>query len=180
MGKPPLGCIFIFSIIASLGLVSFATCLIAEANRPKKGDLKLDGKLCFLPETEAFGLGVAALVCLSIAQLIGNIILCTNYWPRGKARKAKKPILTALILLSFSWITSGAAAILIGAATSMSRTQAYGDGWLEGECYMVRGGVYISSGVLSLAAVLSLLGAAAMMKRMNQVDQDQRVHAQNT
>ena len=61
----------------------------------------------------------------------------------------------------------------------MSRIQPYGEGWLDAECYMVRGGVYISSGVLCLAAVLALLGAAAMMTRKNKVDQGQKVCAQN-
>ncbi|XWS49373.1 hypothetical protein CRYUN_Cryun13aG0158100 [Craigia yunnanensis] len=176
MGKHRVGCVLIFSVIASLGLVSFALCLVAEAKRPKKGDLKLDRKLCFLPASNAFGFGVAALICLSIVQIIGNVVVCANYWSRGKARKAKKPILTA-ILLAFSWISFGVVVILISAATSMSRTQPYGEGWLDGECYMVRGGVYICSGVLSLAAVLALLGAAAIMMRMNQVDQGQKVYA---
>ncbi|XVF52166.1 hypothetical protein PTKIN_Ptkin04bG0243000 [Pterospermum kingtungense] len=178
MGKHPLGCILIFSVIASLGLVSFASCLISEAKRPKKDDLKLDRNLCFLPASHAWGFRVAALICLSVAQFIGNVVVCANCWSSGKARKTKKPILTA-ILLAFSWISFGVAFILISTAMSMSRTQRYGEGWLDGECYIVRGGVYISSGVLGLAAVLALLGAAAMMIRMNQVDQGQKVYAQN-
>ncbi|XP_022738934.1 uncharacterized protein LOC111291437 [Durio zibethinus] len=179
MGKHRLGCVLVFSVIASLGLVSFTSCLVAEAKRPKKADLKLDGKLCFLPASHGFGFGVAALICLSIAQIIGNVLVCANYWSRsGKARKAKKPILTA-ILLAFSWISFGVAIILISTVTSMSRRQPYGEGWLDGECYMVRGGVYISSGFLSLAAVLALLGIAAITITTNQVDQGQKVYAQN-
>ncbi|XVF13781.1 hypothetical protein REPUB_Repub08aG0237100 [Reevesia pubescens] len=181
MTKHRLGCFLIFSVIASLGLVSFALCLVAEVKRPKKDDLKLDGKLCFLPASHAFGFGVAALICLSIAQIIGNVLVCANYyWSRGKQRKTKKPIITA-ILLAFSWISFGVAVILISAATSMSRTQpyGYGEGWLDGECYIIRGGVYIISGVSSLAAVLALLGAATMMITMNQVDQAHKEYAQN-
>ncbi|EOY25380.1 Uncharacterized protein TCM_016706 [Theobroma cacao] len=178
MGKHRVGFVLIFSAIASLGLVSFASCLVAEAKRPKKGDLKLDGKLCFLPTSRAFGFGVAALICLSIAQIIGNVAIWANCWWRGKARKAKKPFLTA-ILLAISWISFGVAVILLSAAMSMSRTQPYGEGWLDGECYLVRDGVYISSGVLSLAALFALLGAAAMMITVDQVDQGQKVYAQN-
>ncbi|XVE99985.1 hypothetical protein REPUB_Repub03eG0247200 [Reevesia pubescens] len=178
MVKHRVACVLIFSVIASLGLVSFSSCLVAEAKRPKKGDLKFDGKLCFLPASHVFGFGIAALICLSIAQIIGNVVVYANCWLRGKARKAKKPILT-VILLAFSWISFGVAVILISAATSMSRTQPYGEGWLDGECYIVRGGVYIISGVLSLAAVLALLGAAAIMLTSNQVDQAQKVYAQN-
>ncbi|XVE57278.1 hypothetical protein DITRI_Ditri04bG0078600 [Diplodiscus trichospermus] len=173
-----LVCVLIFSVIASLGLVSFASCLVAEAKRPKKGDLKLDRKLCFLPASNAFEFGVASVICLSLAQIIGNVIVCASYyWSRGKATKAEKPFLTT-ILLAFSWMSFGVAVMLISAATSMSTKQPYGDGWLDGECYIVRGGVYISSGVLSLAAVLALLGAAGMMIRMNQTDQGQKVYAQ--
>ncbi|XP_022731597.1 uncharacterized protein LOC111286074 [Durio zibethinus] len=180
MGKHQVTCVLLFSVIASLGLVSFTSCLVAEAKRPKKGDLKLDRNLCFIPASHAFGFGVAALICLSIAQIIGNIVVCAYYWSR---RKAKKPILTA-ILLAFSCfgscrISFGVVAILISAATIMSREQPYGEGWLDGECYRVRDGVYISSGVLSLATVLDLLGAAAMMIWMNQVDQGHKVCAQN-
>ncbi|XVF52222.1 hypothetical protein PTKIN_Ptkin05aG0001800 [Pterospermum kingtungense] len=174
MGKHRLACVFIFSVIASLGLVSFSSCLVAEAKRAKKGDLKIDGNLCLLPASQAFGFGVAALICLSIAQIIGNVVVCAYYWSRRKARKTKKPILTAT-LLAFSWISFGVAVVLISVATSMSRTQPYGEGWLDGECYIVRGGVYLSSGVLSLAAVLALLGEAAM----NEIDRGQTVYKQN-
>ncbi|GKU96011.1 hypothetical protein SLEP1_g9294 [Rubroshorea leprosula] len=46
----------------------------------------------------------------------------------------------------------------------MSREQPYGEGWLDGECYTVRNGVYVGSGMLSLVTVLSLIGAAATNK----------------
>ncbi|KAE8677505.1 Long-chain fatty alcohol dehydrogenase family protein [Hibiscus syriacus] len=135
MAKHPLGCVLTYSVVASLGLVSFAACLVAEGKRSKKGDLKLDGKLCFLPTRGH----------------VFELVLPQRF---------------------------GVAAILISAATSMSRTQAYGEGWLEGECYLVRDGVYISSGVLSLLAVLTLLGAASIKITTNQqVDQDHKINA---
>lgn len=34
--------------------------------------MKLDGSLCSLPRSCAFGLGIAALVCLSAAQIVGT------------------------------------------------------------------------------------------------------------
>ncbi|KAB2070491.1 hypothetical protein ES319_A08G158800v1 [Gossypium barbadense] len=178
MGKHPLGCVLMFSVLASLGLVSFAACLVAEAKRSKKVDLKLDGKMCFLPgKSDAFELGVAASVSLCTAQIIGNVLLCASYWWSANTRKPKKPTLTA-ILLAFSWISFGVAAILISAATSMSRAQPYGEGWLDGECYLVRDGVYLSSGVLSLLAVFTLIGAASITITNNQVlDQAHKINA---
>ncbi|KAE8702826.1 Long-chain fatty alcohol dehydrogenase family protein [Hibiscus syriacus] len=178
MTKHPLGCVLTYSVVASLGLVSFAACLVAEGKRSKKGDLMSDGKFCFLPtRSHVFELGVAATVCLSAAQIIGNVLLCADHRWRPNTRKPKKPALTA-ILLAFSWMSFGAATILISAATSMSRTQAYGEGWLDGECYLVRDGVYATSGVLSLLAVLALLGAASIKITTNQqVDQDHKINA---
>ncbi|KAB2017748.1 hypothetical protein ES319_D08G184200v1 [Gossypium barbadense] len=169
MGKHPLGCVLMFSVLASLGLVSFAACLVAEAKR---------SKMCFLPrKSDAFELGVAASVSLCTAQIIGNVLLCASYWWRANTRKPTKPTLTA-ILLAISWISFGVAAILISAATSMSRAQPYGEGWLDGECYLVRDGVYLSSGVLSLLAVFTLIGAASITITNNQVlDQAHKINA---
>ncbi|MBA0805953.1 hypothetical protein Gohar_005437 [Gossypium harknessii] len=176
----PVGCVLIFFVIASLGLVSFALCLVAEAKRTKAEDVKLDGNLCHLPTSHVFGIVVAALICLSIAQIIGSVVVCANYWwsSRGKVRnrKAKKPV---LFLTAFSWVSFGGAVILMSAAMSMNRRQPYGEGWLDGECYVVRGAVYISAGLLSLVAIFALLGAAAVMKTTNPVDQGLKVYAHN-
>ncbi|KAE8661919.1 decapping 5-like protein-like [Hibiscus syriacus] len=76
-------------------------------------------------------------------------------------------------------VSFGVAVILMSVATSMSRKQGYGEGWLEGECYIVKGGVFISSGLLSLAALLALLGAAAIVILTNPVDQVLKGHAHN-
>lgn len=179
MEKRRLGIFFVFSVIFSLGLVSFVSCIVAESKRAKVRDLRLDGKLCFLPETHAVVFGITALMCLSAAELIGSLLFCANCFSRDKG-KASKPIIPA-ILLVFSWISFGLAVILISLATSMSRVQRYGEGWVDGECYIVRDGVYIGSGVLSLVTVFILIGAAAMTitTQRNKGDQDQKVHAQN-
>lgn len=52
--------------------------------------------------------------------------------------------------------------ILISAATSMSRSQAFGEGWLDGECYLVKDGVYVGSAILALVALASTLGSSAL------------------
>lgn len=36
--------------------------------------MKLDGSLCSLPKTPAFGLGIAALACMSVAQIVGTAV----------------------------------------------------------------------------------------------------------
>ncbi|KAI3453915.1 hypothetical protein Pfo_010578 [Paulownia fortunei] len=171
--------LFLSAIIAS-GLVSFALCLAAEFKKPKKNDLRLDGNMCYLPGSSAFGLGIAALTCLSIAQVIGNLFICRKFHSREHSRgcKFRKPSVSC-ILLVFSWISFGLAVILISAATSMSRSQPFGEGWLDGECYVVKDGVYVGSAVLGLLALGSTLGSGAItMIRRRQSEENRKVHAQ--
>ncbi|KAL5741073.1 hypothetical protein ACOSP7_029933 [Xanthoceras sorbifolium] len=174
------GFVFIFSVIISLGLVSFVSCVVAETKKAKRKDLKVDGKLCYLPGSPAYGFGIAALICLSVAQVIGNLLVCRNLCSSRKERnswKSKKPIAVTTLLV-FSWISFGVAVSLIGAATSMSRRQPYGRGWLDRECYLVKDGVYVGSGVLALLTIGSTLGSAIISTRKSQVEQGRRVHAQ--
>lgn len=63
------------------------------------------------------------------------------------------------------------AVTLISTATSMSRKQSYGEGWLDGECYLVKQGIYIGSGILVLVTVGSTLGLAITTMRKSQVEE---------
>ncbi|GLT73926.1 hypothetical protein SLA2020_457540 [Shorea laevis] len=179
MGKRQWGLLFVFSLIVSLGLVSFVSCIFAETKRVKTHDLRLDGKLCFLPESHAALFGVTALICLSLAALIGNLLFCVMCCcSRGKAKANNKQIIPVTLLL-FSWICFGITVILIGIATSMSRVQRYGEGWVDGECYTVRDGVYVGTGALGMVTVLALIGAAVRATQKSQADGDLKVHARS-
>lgn len=68
--------------------------------------------------------------------------------------------------------------ILIGTATSMSKRQPYGRGWLDRECYLVNDGVYIGSGITVLVTVASTVGSAILSVKKTQVEQGRKVHAQ--
>lgn len=70
------------------------------------------------------------------------------------------------------------AVILISAATSMSRSQAFGEGWLDGECYLVKDGVYVGSAVLALLALGSTLGSGVIAMRRRKAEENKRIHAQ--
>lgn len=50
------------------------------------------------------------------------------------------------------------ATILIGTSISMSKTQPLGEGWLDGECYIVNNGVYIISAILVFITLSTTLG----------------------
>ncbi|KAI3468505.1 hypothetical protein Pfo_025168 [Paulownia fortunei] len=168
-----------FSAIIASALVSFALCLAAEFKKSKKNDLRLDGKLCYLPESAAFELGIAALICLSIAQVIGSLFIYRKFCSReqGSSCKVRKPTVSCSLLV-FSWISFGIAVILISAATSMSRSQPIGEGWLDGECYLVKDGVYVGSATLAFLALGSTLGSGIITTRRRKVEENRKVHAQ--
>lgn len=172
---------FIFSIIISLSFafLSFIFCIASEIKRNKKEDLRWNGKLCYLPSSKAFGLGIAALVSLFLAQIIGNSILFKNCCSRGKRNvQFKLPVIAKLLLL-ISWVCFGISVILLIAATSMNRRQPYGIGWLNGECYIVKGGIYAGSGILILVTIGSVIGSALSTIKTNQAEQQgHKIHAQ--
>ncbi|XP_022139157.1 uncharacterized protein LOC111010123 isoform X2 [Momordica charantia] len=176
MEKHPSGFAISFSIVAFLTLVSFASCMAAEFNRTKK-DLKLSGRFCFLPESEAFKLGVASLVCLVMAQIIGNTIICHSYWPKEKRKSCsvKRPLLSTTLLIS--WVSFGIAVAMMSGATSMSRRQEYGKGWVEGECYVVKDGIFVGAALLVLINGGSTIGSAAIGRRSH-VTGPSQIHAQ--
>ncbi|KAL6985571.1 hypothetical protein U1Q18_018947 [Sarracenia purpurea var. burkii] len=166
------------SAMAALGVVSFALCVASEFKRTKRKDLKLDGGLCYLPGSRAFGFGIAALICLFGAQIIGNFIICAEFWSREKriGCRAPKPTVACAFLL-LSWISFGISVILIGAATSMNKRQPYGEGWLDGECYVAKDGVYIGAAILVLVALCSTLASITVTNKKREVEQGRKIYA---
>ncbi|XP_031097496.1 protein MODIFYING WALL LIGNIN-1 [Ipomoea triloba] len=164
----------IVSVIVALGVVSFALCIAAEFKKSKKEDLRLDGEFCYLPRSAAFGLGIAALVCFSGAQVAGNLLVIGRTFLLDKRRKSKFVIFCVVL----SWVSFGVAAILMGTATSMNKSQPLGEGWLDGECYMVKNGVFSASAILIIITVASTLASALITTQKRQlVEQTTKVHA---
>ncbi|XP_058103745.1 protein MODIFYING WALL LIGNIN-1-like [Magnolia sinica] len=182
MEKPKYGMAILCAAILLLGLISAIACIAAEFKRTKAKDVRLDGKLCSLPGSPAFGLGLAASICLLAAQVIGTSAIGWQLCSREKKlntndrRKA-----TTIILFILSWIAFGFAIIFLGVGSSMNHSQRYGDGWLKGQCYVVNDGVYIGAAVLVLATVIFTLGftfTARMTDSREQGELGRRVHAQ--
>ncbi|KAB5574553.1 hypothetical protein DKX38_001747 [Salix brachista] len=67
----------------------------------QKEDLKLSNKLCELPQSHAFGFGIAALTWLVIAQVVGNVMICAHFRHRENSKAMKPKIATGLLV--FSW-----------------------------------------------------------------------------
>ncbi|KAF8412588.1 hypothetical protein HHK36_000557 [Tetracentron sinense] len=178
MEKPRYGFAIVCSIVLSLGLIAFLSCFVAEFKRTKEKNMKVDGKLCYLPRSPAFGFGIAALICIFMAQIVGNLVICKQFCSKEKV-VGKQTI--AITLLVLSWISFGFAVILLGASTSMNNRQPYGKGWLDGECYIVKDGVYIGSAILVMATISFVLGSvfATRTKHFkNKIEQGRKVHAQ--
>ncbi|CAN1139302.1 Protein MODIFYING WALL LIGNIN-1 [Linum perenne] len=179
--------IWLLAVVISLTLVSFASSIIAETkklkvqptNKPtfesdpplsshdcflQKKDVKLQNELCDLPQSHAFGFGVAALVCLVITHTVSTLVICINFSSSSTDKNNKKPTIPAVLLLLLSWVSFGLAAVLLAGATSMNGRQPYGDGWVDGKCYVVKDGIYAVSGVLTLVSTASSTVATAVRK----------------
>lgn len=50
--------------------------------------------------------------------------------------------------------------MLLSGATSMSRKQEYGNGWVDGDCYLVKDGIFIASSILVLITLSSTFAPA--------------------
>lgn len=63
-------------------------------------ELRVDGELCFLPRSQAFGYGIASLICSSVGQIVGTgfFLFCRRSIDFKPART-----LFASILLLLSW-----------------------------------------------------------------------------
>ncbi|EOA38578.1 hypothetical protein CARUB_v10010398mg [Capsella rubella] len=169
-------CSLFFMFIVFLGLAAFFLCLSAEFQKAKGKDLKWDGESCYLPEYRAFGLGVAALVCVSVAQIVGNVLICRGFLKTDKT--GTTPL--CIILMLFSWVSFAVAVTLISVGASMNREQRYGKGWLNRECYLVKDGVFAASGVLCVMTLAAILGAfASIAKPSVHVETQDKRHNQN-
>ncbi|XP_004509494.1 protein MODIFYING WALL LIGNIN-2 [Cicer arietinum] len=168
--------ILLFIISLSLGLISFILCIAAEIKRNKEEDLRWNGKFCYLPTSKAFGLGIATLVSLFFAHIIGNFVLVRNFYSRRKSISQFKMPSIAKILFLISWFSYGIVVILLIAATNMSRRQVYGKGWLNGECYIVKGGTYSASAILIFVTIGSINASAFSTLKSSQEYRDQKIH----
>ncbi|CAN1143977.1 Protein MODIFYING WALL LIGNIN-2 [Linum perenne] len=97
-----------------------------------------------------------------------------------KSSGGTKHTITAMILLFISWASFGMAVVLLWGATSMSGTQSYGNGWVDGKCYVVKDGIYAGSGVLTLLSTAAALASAVVTVPKPHSDPGRRVHAQAT
>ncbi|XP_047307021.1 protein MODIFYING WALL LIGNIN-1-like [Impatiens glandulifera] len=151
-------------LILFLGIISASLCIACEVNKTKRNDLKLDNNLCYLSGSSAAGLGISALTFLAAAHFFGNIIVCRNFFRRRKRTDEDELIssVPAIIFMFLSWVSFGIALVLISSATSMNKVQPYGQGWLDGECYLVKDGVFVGSAILVLLAVGSTILSAVV------------------
>ncbi|XP_008797973.2 protein MODIFYING WALL LIGNIN-1 [Phoenix dactylifera] len=179
MEKKPsrFGKLAIRVILVFLGTVAFACSLAAEFKKVKAKDMKLDGSLCSLPRSPAFGLGITAAVCLSIAQIVGTSQVGTRLCSGEKNIRTSR--ILSIAQLVASWMSFGLALVLLATGSSMNGGQPYGKGWMDGKCYVVRNGVFIGAAILAVVTVVFLLGytftAGATTHHRTGADEEGRV-----
>lgn len=69
----------------------------------KKNDLRFNEKLCHLPQSSVFGLGIAALISLTLSQIIGTFFICRKLHSSHNKSTAIKRLSISCILMAFSW-----------------------------------------------------------------------------
>lgn len=153
----------ICGIVALLSASAFSCSLAAEFRKVKAKDVKLDGSLCSLPKTSAFELGVAAIAFLFVAQLVGTTAAVTTACaPKAKKRSSAAATPTGRVafvaLLVLSWLSFAVAVVLLATAASMNHGQRYGRGWMDGDCYVARNGVFGGAAALVVVTALITLG----------------------
>jgi len=149
----------ICGIVALLSATAFACSVAAEFRKVKVKDMKLDGSLCSLPRSSAFELGVAAIAFLLVAQLVGtSAAVTTAYAAKPKKSAAARSRVAFVALLALSWLSFAVAVILLATAASMNHGQRYGRGWMDGDCYVARNGVFGAAAALVVVTALTTLG----------------------
>ncbi|ONK61555.1 uncharacterized protein A4U43_C08F31180 [Asparagus officinalis] len=151
------------SAVVIMGMAAFTCCLTAEFKKSKSSDMGVNGSTCCMRRSPAFGLGISALVLLSIAQIAGTTVAATGTTVAAtrlcsRDHKPRRTRILSIVFLTLSWISFGLAAILLGTGSSMNNKQPYGRGWMKGECYVVKDGVFAGSAVLTATTVLFIIG----------------------
>ncbi|AQK73977.1 hypothetical protein Zm00014a_022784 [Zea mays] len=151
----------ICGIVVLLCAVAFSCSLAAEFRKVKEKDMKLDGSLCSLPRSSAFELGVAAIAFLFVAQLVGTTAAVSTACaaePKKRQSSAARGRVAFVALLALSWLSFAVAVVLLATAASMNHGQRYGRGWLDGDCYVARSGVFGGAAALVVVTALITLG----------------------
>uniref|UniRef100_A0A0D9VJY2 Uncharacterized protein n=1 Tax=Leersia perrieri TaxID=77586 RepID=A0A0D9VJY2_9ORYZ len=159
----------ICGIVVLLCATAFSCSLAAEFRKVKEKDMKLDGSLCSLPKSSAFELGVAAIAFLSVAQLVGTTAAATTMCGAASKAHGKSPTTArgraaSIAILVLSWVSFALAVVLLATAASMNHGQRYGRGWIDGDCYVARNGVFGGAAALVVVTALLILGLTSATK----------------
>uniref|UniRef100_A0A0E0K436 Uncharacterized protein n=1 Tax=Oryza punctata TaxID=4537 RepID=A0A0E0K436_ORYPU len=155
-------------IVVLLCATAFSCSLAAEFRKVKEKDMKLDGSLCSLPKSSAFELGVAAIAFLSVAQLVGTTAAATTMCAASKRSKSSSSTArrraASVAILVLSWVSFALAVVLLATAASMNNGQRYGRGWMDGDCYVARNGVFGGAAALVVVTAFLILGLTSTTK----------------
>jgi len=141
------------AIVGFLGILSAALAVAGEATKVTLKDVNVtDLGQCIYPRSPALVLGFVAALSLLVAQIIINAVAgclcCKTRPPSSNSRWTN-----ALICFILSWVTFVMAFLLLLGAAALNDRR-YDENINSGYyCLVVKPGVFISAGILSLTTV---------------------------
>ncbi|CAN8256030.1 unnamed protein product [Cochlearia groenlandica] len=144
-------------LLCILGLLSALTAFVAEATKIKRSQIKYTTtdsiKRCSYNRSPAFNLGFTSAVFLMMAQIIVSVATGCICCRKGPSPSRSNYVI-ALICFVVSWFTYVIAFLLLlaGAVLNDERDEesTYAGNYF---CYIVKPGVFSTSGVLSIVTV---------------------------
>ncbi|XP_019266322.1 PREDICTED: uncharacterized protein LOC109243787 isoform X2 [Nicotiana attenuata] len=146
---------------SSLFLYSLSSLI--QKKKKKKGKTVMETHQFIYPIVVSFvtALGLVSITLCIVAEFKKtkkkDLRLFFSRDHENSSKSKKKPTLINGFICVLSWISFVTAIILIGAASSMSKSQSLGEGWVDGECYIVKEGIYIISAILIFVTLSSTL-----------------------
>ncbi|CAD6272043.1 unnamed protein product [Miscanthus lutarioriparius] len=148
-------------VVTLLGVMCAVLGFVAEANRLKPDEIHVSGRDCVYPANPAHKLGFCAIFFLVMAQIIASAAggCCSCCRPPGGASYSNSTTtrrrVVGVVASVLSWVAAVIAVVCfwVGAALNAPKTRrAKIAGPDEEECYLLKGGIFVTAAMLSLVA----------------------------
>ncbi|KAF8756783.1 hypothetical protein HU200_011050 [Digitaria exilis] len=154
----------ICGIVALLSATAFSCSLAAEFHKVKvrEGHEARRQPLLAAQELRVRAGRVSAIAFLFVAQLVGTTASVTTAYAGGKPKKiaaAARGRIAFIALLSLSWYAElRGSRDPAGDRGEHEQRARYGRGWMDGDCYVARNGVFGGAAALVVVTALITLG----------------------
>ncbi|KAL8088101.1 protein VASCULATURE COMPLEXITY AND CONNECTIVITY-like [Apium graveolens] len=140
-------CLFIIALDITAGILGIQ----AEAAQNQEKHLRLWIFECKQPSHEAFQLGLAAAILLSVAHVIANLLGGCSVGTRDELEKASPTRQLSVACLIFTWIILAVGLAMLVIGTSSNRKSRASCGFTEHHFLSIGGILCIVHGMFSVA-----------------------------